>query len=628
MKLIHNYVLEKQLCENDIVRVFRAKEKETEKLFTLSLVNEAYEISPKFLMRMISGDSQSQMIHPHVAAVVDYGEIDSQQYFVSDYIGCETLSSFLGKPVSVAFALDTISQLASGLHFLSLQGYAHGNIHPDNIFFDSYGNAILLALELVPKNSAEHKPLFSRYHSPEYIEDNVTDELSDLYSLGVLLFEMITAERFDERSYIATSDVDNVNELIPYLPEDNFGFQPVINKLLAKQPKQRYRNGLQLVDALNEYDSRLSNVSEMDFSPGFAEEIVDSSLRQPVAMENLNEPGFDAGADPDFEKSPLHIPSLNLGSDFSMPNTERGIFWSNFAFSIPEKLSIGNRKYMLGGGVFAALMFSLIVFFPRNENPAKMDLFLADNTETGAGSTALATTKTEHVVLEHVTPEHVTSEHVTSEHVTSEHVTSEHVTSEHVTSEHVTSEQVARDMEITDFELTDAVKKRQAPVEDPRITKAEVNAMPVLVGQLQAHILPLLISERDVEDARASAIKISEEIDSYLQRARVYLSELKFTRPKDNNAYAMYEAILNIDPDNVHAMEGIADIADAYAYMANRQIIKKNYEKAKKHIEKGLKVQAGNESLIALQMEVDQLLEVVRSPEPLGVTKETVAFDP
>ncbi|MDH3326786.1 MAG: protein kinase, partial [Gammaproteobacteria bacterium] len=229
MKDIHNYILEKQLCENQFVCVFHAVDRESRKSFMLSIVNDEYEINPKFLMRMISDRSKFQVVHPHVAKIVDYGEIESKQYFVTEYFGSKTLSSFLGKPVSAAFALDVVSQLASGLHYLSIQGHVHGNIHPDNIFFDTYGNAILSAMELTLKpsskeagekneddtradNNVESKGRVknlsvSRYQSPETVAGNMSDQCSDLYSLGVILFELLTGEYFSDRKYVMTTGV-------------------------------------------------------------------------------------------------------------------------------------------------------------------------------------------------------------------------------------------------------------------------------------------------------------------------------------------------------------------------------------------------------------------------------------
>ncbi len=589
MTRIHHYHLEETLCENAFVQVFRAFEKKGQKkgdkLFTFSLVNKNYEINPRILMRMISDGDKTNLTHPHIAKIIDFGEFEGQQYFVSDYIGSKTLSSFLGQPVSPAFALDVISQLASALHFLSLHGYIHGNIHPTNIFFDAYGNVILSALELVPKQnregSGENKQngiIYTHYHSPEFIEAGQVDEVSDLYGIGVLLFEMLTGEYFDVDKYIVDSADNTVNQMIPYLPQDNFGFQPVINKLLAKNPKQRYQNGLQLVDALNEYDSRLSGIDEINLSVEFDGNVshdAEKSFTDAIEAEEkaiISE--SDESKQKDVGSKHLQIPRLDLDSSFHAHGGSDSFFSLEGLRNFVSDVRVGdNYRYVVGGGAVIFLMV-LLILLPVQDNT---ELVVND---TLATFTPAAARLTENASAE--VPPVVTSK------------------------DKAPSASVANN------------DKRQVEallLSSDGIAQAKINMMPPL------------ISKFDVQDAKLLAIEVSAKVDSFLLRAKDYLKKLKFTTPKGENAYEMYLSVLEIDPDNRAAKEGIAHIAENYAYMAKQQITEQHYRKALHYIRMGLVVDETNALLNSLRAEVTQIIKVADTPKSLGSDSKAFAFD-
>ncbi|HFD33041.1 MAG TPA: serine/threonine protein kinase [Gammaproteobacteria bacterium] len=590
MQIIHNYSLEKQLCDNEFVTVFRAIDTRSQKPFALSIVNSDYVINPRFLMRMISDKNKFQFTHPHIAKILDYGEIEQKQYYVTDYFSGKTLASFLGRTVPVTFALDVISQLASGLHFLSLQGYVHGNIRPEHIFFDAYGNAILSALALVPKQNQETKtPPSSRYQSPETAAGEAATESSDLYSLGVLLFELLTGERFSDRKYIAEADAENVNELIPYLPEDNFGFQPVINKLLAKNPKQRYQTGIALVDALNEYESRIGDVSEVDFSKEF--EALDGGFSQ--GASNFDDP--DAGCSESTMDSgmpyQLQIPDLSLNSDFHMSDDENGrsikgliqgrlkLLVSAFDFkSVKQSLKV-DQKLIFAASTVAVLMVLVVLLVPKTE--------------------------------------------ITS---------SDFVSNNIIAQQH--DEVLPKVSDVTGSTTPVSSNQSQVSEQPSRLAKEESQTDNMLaLSQIGEHsysaishdMSPPLITELDIEIANISAMKLADEVHALLDKAEEYIRKLKFTSPKGENAYEMFTAVLAIDPENERALEGINNIAEGYAYMADRQIKKENYAKATEYIHKGLSIQADNEWLMDLQREVNDWL--IKEPVINNPIDEAVVFD-
>jgi len=638
MKTVHNYLLKEKLSENELVQVYRAVEKTSQKSFCLSFINKQFEINPKFLMRIISAKSKLQFIHPHVAKIIDFGEINHQQYYISEYFGNKTLTSFLAKPVPVTFALDVISQLASGLHYLSLQGFVHGNVRPGNVFLDQYGNAIISAIALLPKENIEGERHVSRYQSPESIALANIDESSDLYSLGILLFELLTGERFSDRKYIAASDLKNVNELIPYLPEDNFGFQPVINKLLAKNPKQRYQNGLQLVDALNEYDSKLENIGNEAFSIRFDEEFkVEDRKQQPDSQKVvLGEAKSDKSIFDEKDNNKKHhnkvetaVPAQSdltnnknaseVHQTFGLDpvlTQEKTVAGSQRAqgTSIKKRIGVGSvgkstrkvesaqhsffpqeefrlkdyvkRKHLLVAGF--SVVFLVPVFY----------LFSDGGSDNSPESPVLVENERNNTQVVNRLSENSFQDTSQDIFLTSDLPGTQ--SAKNATSQNNSN---AKDMHAG----LEAENKR------------------FMRTNLSATSFPPLITKQDVQNATQVATAMAQEIEIYLKQAQEYIKQLKFTTPPGRNAYAMYQAVQALDPDNAKAQEGISTLADGYAYMAKRQIEKDNYNKAKVYVDKGLAIQTDNAWLIGLKTDVNNwfLLNSPLDDEPM----EAVAFD-
>ncbi|MDH5257156.1 MAG: serine/threonine protein kinase [Gammaproteobacteria bacterium] len=757
MQAIHNYSLIKQLAENDLGRIYYALD-ENKKPYTLSVISDEYQLNPRFLLSLISDRNGNQFTHPHIAKIVDYGEIENQQYFVSHFLGSKTLASFLGQAVPVTFALDVVSQLASGLHYAFLKGYIHGNIRPENIFFDSYGNAVLSGLALVkktlidpdereisrtetneslpPDGSTNAKtntkantkantksnsyPPVSRYQSPETLS-GLTNESSDLYSLGILLFELLTGERFSDRTYITDSGVKNVNELIPYLPVDNFGFQPVINKLLARNPKQRYQSGLELVDALNEYEARLEDAPEMIFSISFDDESayindeyprlteirsneVSTELTETEALvednevkfaDNLSSKNFfskenqesvleenrekeikkgkknhieesvgeksggesiqapmqvkkqmsEEGLDFDKKKttSSLVIPELDFESDFhefdkfdeldDIDEYRKEVRKKKSRIEVRELFSNANMffteyKYLTASLVLALLVAPLMFFIPAPYKADVMDTSDIASIEISPTLPVLLSKSSSVTanVIDKSTEGAIIGENVDKK--VSGGSRSGLTSSDDPT---IDNKVVSENLIFLDDEHT-VVLDTENVLDTEKAVATEINREyknASVFSDSANSTSPLLITEIDITNAKQFAIEIKGQIKLLLERADEYLLLLKFTTPKNNNAYAMYTQILQLDPDNKKAQDGITNIVESYGYMAQRQMNKKNYEKASIYIDKGLAIQSNNEWLNALQREVNDWQKVDDSEilSPATNASGAIAFD-
>jgi len=201
----------------------------------------------------------ARISHPNIVAVYDYGELDGRAYLVMEYVAGDTLKRRLGKPVSNHFALEVVTAVSAALDYAHSKGLVHRDVKPANILFTE-DNRIVLSdfgiVRLADDDSSLTRGVIGtpQYMSPEQALGNEVDGRSDLYSLAIVLFEMLTGRvPFRGEGAVATLSmhvtmpVPSLRALNPALTEE---IEAVVQKALAKDPNERFGTGTQLRAAL------------------------------------------------------------------------------------------------------------------------------------------------------------------------------------------------------------------------------------------------------------------------------------------------------------------------------------------------------------------------------------------
>lgn len=188
-----------------------------------------------------------------IVRYLDAGIAASWPYVVVEYLGQHNLRAQLKPALAPDRAIPLMQTIGESLRHLHQSGFAHMDLKPENIFFRDDGRAVLIDFNISTRFGApahDHgtgNVVGSPYYmSPEQGRGEAVDNRSDLYSLGVVFFEMLTGKYPYEGDNSVQVIYNHLHEEIPLLPKRLRVLQPVIDRLLAKNPEERFAN----VDAL------------------------------------------------------------------------------------------------------------------------------------------------------------------------------------------------------------------------------------------------------------------------------------------------------------------------------------------------------------------------------------------
>ena len=226
--------------------------------------------------------------HPNIVTVYDAGEDSGLLYLAMEFIEGSTLEALIleQRTIATAQTIDIIRQVCAGLDFAHAKGIIHRDVKPGNIMLASNGLAKITDFGIA--RAGEAMTITGQvvgtpnYMSPEQVLGKPLDGRSDLFSVGVILYEMVTGERPFEGQSITTIMYKIVHETpIPPRKLDSTihpGLSAVIEKALSKSADDRFPNGEALVRALQDYKTAsLSNVNTLGQPTGDFPGLVDAN---------------------------------------------------------------------------------------------------------------------------------------------------------------------------------------------------------------------------------------------------------------------------------------------------------------------------------------------------------------
>ena len=210
-------------------------------------------------------EAACRLSHPHICSMIDYGDVDGSVFLVMPYFGGGSLADMIQRERTLAapLAASVAVQVSCALDYAHRRGVVHRDVKPDNILFDEDGNAVITDFgiataqfhgRLTGTGRAMGTP---HYMSPEQAMGKMVDGRSDLYAVGVMLYEMLLGfPPFDGADSYSVG-YKHVHEQ-PVSPEVVDSRTPpalaaLVMRCLAKHPGDRYQRGTELADALIGY---------------------------------------------------------------------------------------------------------------------------------------------------------------------------------------------------------------------------------------------------------------------------------------------------------------------------------------------------------------------------------------
>lgn len=196
--------------------------------------------------------SATSLAHPNIVNIYDVGEEDSIYYIVMEYVDGQTLKQYIQQhsPVRVETALDIMQQLTSAISHAHQNHIIHRDIKPHNILIDREGNVKItdfgIAMALSATSITQTNSVLGSVHylSPEQARGGMANKKSDVYSLGIVLFELLTGRLpFSGESAVSIalkhlqSETPSIRRWYPSIPQS---VENIVLKATAKDPFHRY----------------------------------------------------------------------------------------------------------------------------------------------------------------------------------------------------------------------------------------------------------------------------------------------------------------------------------------------------------------------------------------------------
>ncbi len=255
---IPGYTIHRLVGEGGMAKVYLATQDSLQRQVAIKvLLNPSDE---QFAKRfMAEARTIAALNHSRVITIYDVAQMgDGCLYFVMEYLKGGDLSRFKGEVLAPNDALKYVLQIAQGVQVIHAKGIIHRDIKPANILFREDGSLVLSDFGIA-KNTQQNIDLTQSgcsvgspsYGSPEQTMEKNADGRTDIYSLGVVLLEMLLGRNPFAGSSIAETAINHMQMEMPCLPVALEAYQPLVHRMLAKKPDDRFSDVAALIVAIN-----------------------------------------------------------------------------------------------------------------------------------------------------------------------------------------------------------------------------------------------------------------------------------------------------------------------------------------------------------------------------------------
>ena len=253
---IPGFKIKETIGHGGMATVYLAIQESLSREVVLKIMTTSHAEGSTFVNRFMNeGRIIAGLQHPHIITIYDIGTTDGRVWISMEYVNGGDLKNRIEAGIAPLEALELVLNISSALDFAHKRGIVHRDIKPHNILFRQDGTALLsdfgiaketqTTSELTSTGTIVGTPF---YMSPEQAEGLPVDGRTDIYSLGIMFYEMLTGERPYPGDTAIKVIMAHIQSPIPKFPRELAHFQPLFEHMVAKDRKDRYATAAVLAE--------------------------------------------------------------------------------------------------------------------------------------------------------------------------------------------------------------------------------------------------------------------------------------------------------------------------------------------------------------------------------------------
>lgn len=359
---IPGYRMVKKLGEGGMSSVYSAIQEKLSRKVAIKILKPSLLKNTTIAARFErEAKTAATLYHSNIIQIFDVGKSGQYNYIVMEYLE-ESLKDLMRvnpkSKMHPEIALDIVEDIMKALDYAHHKRVYHRDIKPDNIMFRVDGTPVLVdfgiaqVFESHDRSTSSDQPIGTIFYmSPEQCKTQEIDGRTDIYSLGVVLYEMLTGQKPYTGKTLLSVAIQHIQELVPKLPEKLSQYQPLIDKMMAKNKDERVKNASEFLQLLDKVMmSPMNSIPQPAELPSLSvpKPPPPQAIKYPVPPAKGPAPGFTPGK-PDRSIKQLIHESLDLSKEKLAPLIKQ----------ITASLRPGSNQEKL---IFKVLIVVILVF--------------------------------------------------------------------------------------------------------------------------------------------------------------------------------------------------------------------------------------------------------------------------
>ncbi len=592
---IPGYKILSELGRGGIATVYLAVQESLDRQVALKVMSPLLAMEPDYAERFIrEGRTVAQLSHSNIITVYDIGLQKHQLFIAMEYISGGNMRTMMPEHINdPEWALSIAGQIALALGYAHTVGIVHRDVKPENILFRENGSAILTDFGIAKTISSNTNLTRAgtiigtpKYMSPEQTDGLGNDPRTDVYSLGIILYEMLTGEvPYDSENSMAVLYA-HVHAPIPELPEELSDLQPLINNLLAKKPEDRTEDCDELAEII-----RITR-RERHYAMKDPARMLEANLTR-----ELNKAALEKHKNQRSKKKPDKSPS-SIQERFSAVTASIQPFIDNAR----------DKRWILPAGAAVIATIALIVLFSFWGDDSSETVIVADSSDLSEKSD----TGMEPLTTEPDTSSPLLASPESSAITATDTQTPEPESNTPIEKNDSAVEEATDEIEAeAETEIGDIAPTPVDPAEENRsalllsLFLADESNDELVRQQKASSPAPVVEEEEEEEKKPVAPSGRQIKINNLLTQARTAIKDGKILSPKNANAVYFYNQVLVLSQHNKRALRGLAVSGDLITEKAREKYKRGKEDVALGEINAALRKIPGHQNLLSLKQRIE-----------------------